>query len=134
MSASPLVEQLIEALRCLPGVGQKSAQRMAFHLLQRDRKGAAHLSQVLQAAVEQVGHCQQCRTLTEDTLCRLCASPRRDQSKLCIVESPVDVQMIEHAADYAGVYFVLMGHLSPLDRTEERRVGKEFRSRWSPYH
>lgn len=123
MSASPLVEQLIEALRCLPGVGQKSAQRMAFHLLQRDRKGAAHLSQVLQAAVEQVGHCQQCRTLTEDTICHLCASPRRDRSKLCIVESPVDVQMIEHAADYDGVYFVLMGHLSPLDGLGPNEIG-----------
>ena len=123
MSASPLVEQLIEALRCLPGVGQKSAQRMAFYLLQRDRKGAAQLSHVLQEAVEQVGHCQQCRTLTEDTVCHLCASPRRDRSKLCIVESPVDVQMVEHAADYDGVYFVLMGHLSPLDGLGPNEIG-----------
>ncbi len=123
MSASPLVEQLIEALRCLPGVGQKSAQRMAFHLLQRDRKGAAHLSQVLQAAVDRVGHCQQCRTLTEDRLCHICASSRRDHGKVCIVESPVDVQMIEHAADYDGVYFVLMGHLSPLDGMGPNEIG-----------
>ena len=123
MSASPLVEQLIEALRCLPGVGQKSAQRMAFHLLQRDRQGAAHLSQVLDAAVEKVGHCQQCRTLTEDELCHLCNSTRRDRSKLCIVESPVDVQMIEHAADYQGIYFVLMGHLSPLDGLGPNEIG-----------
>ena len=123
MSASPLVEQLIEALRCLPGVGQKSAQRMAFHLLQRDRQGAAHLSQVLDAAVEKVGHCQQCRTLTEDELCHLCSSTRRDRSKLCIVESPVDVQMIEHAADYQGIYFVLMGHLSPLDGLGPNEIG-----------
>lgn len=123
MSVSPLVEQLIEALRCLPGVGQKSAQRMAFHLLQRDRQGASHLSLILQKAVEQVGHCQQCRTLTEETICHICANPRRDQSKICIVESPVDVQMIEHAADYDGVYFVLMGHLSPLDGLGPNEIG-----------
>ncbi|MFO7602573.1 MAG: recombination mediator RecR [Gammaproteobacteria bacterium] len=129
MSAAPLVEQLIEALRCLPGVGQKSAQRMAFYLLQRDRKGAAQLSQVLHAAVEQVGHCQQCRTLTEDELCPLCASPRRDRSKLCIVESPVDVPMIEHAADYDGVYFVLMGHLSPLDGLGPNEIGLDILAR-----
>jgi len=123
MSSSPLVEQLIEALRCLPGVGQKSAQRMAFHLLQRDRKGASHLANLLQTSVERVGHCQQCRTLTEDTICHLCSSARRDRSKLCIVESPVDVQMIEHAADYQGVYFVLMGHLSPLDGLGPNEIG-----------
>jgi recombination protein RecR len=123
MPATPLVEQLIDALRCLPGVGKKSAQRMAFHLLQRDREGAAHLAKVLQLAVEQVGHCQQCRTLTEETICYLCASNRRDRSKLCIVESPVDVHMIEHAADYDGLYFVLMGNLSPLDGLGPNEIG-----------
>ncbi len=123
MSQSPLLLQLIEALRCLPGVGPKSAQRMAFHLLERDREGALRLSRVLQDAVERIGHCGQCRTLSEDALCRLCADPARDQGLICIVETPADVLALEQATDYRGHYFVLMGHLSPLDGIGPAELG-----------
>ena len=112
---SPLLQQLMEALRCLPGVGPKSASRMAFHLLERDRDGAQRLSQALQKAVEEIGHCRSCRTLSETELCPVCAHPGRDGSVLCVVEHPADVEAIEQAAGYKGLYFVLMGHLSPLD-------------------
>jgi recombination protein RecR len=113
--STPLIGQLIEAFRCLPGVGPKSAQRMAFHMLERDREGARQLAEVLNQAVEQVGHCEQCRTLSETALCSLCASHNRERSLLCIVESPIDVQAVIQATDYRGLFFVLMGHLSPLD-------------------
>ncbi len=113
--STPLIGQLIEALRCLPGVGPKSAQRMAYHLLERDRDGARQLAAVLNEAAEQVGHCEQCRTLSEKPLCDVCASNRRDRSQLCVVESPIDVQAIMQGTDYSGLFFVLMGHLSPLD-------------------
>ena len=113
--STPLIGQLIEALRCLPGVGPKSAQRMAYHLLERDRDGARQLAVVLNEAVERVGHCEQCRTLSESTVCDVCASPKRDRGQLCVVESPIDVQAILQATDYRGLFFVLMGHLSPLD-------------------
>lgn len=112
---SPLLSRLMEALRCLPGVGPKSSQRMALHLLERDREGAERLVAALQAALEHIGHCQQCRTLSETELCALCASPRRERSALCVVETPADVLAIEQATGFKGVYFVLMGHLSPLD-------------------
>jgi len=115
MSLSPLIDQLIEALRVLPGVGPKSAQRMAFYLLERNRDGAKTLSSLLLSAVENIGHCQQCRTLTEDELCSICANPRRDVASICIVETPSDVMMIDKVTGYKGLYFVLMGHLSPLD-------------------
>ena len=115
MSFSPLIGQLIDVLCCLPGVGQKSAQRMAFHLLQRDREGAKRMAETLLEAVERIGHCSQCRSLSEQSICELCASQQRDRSLLCVVESPVDVQAVLQAADYKGVFFVLMGHLSPLD-------------------
>ena len=92
--------QLIEALRCLPGVGPKSAQRMAFHLLERDRNGASQLSRVMQQAVEEIGHCQSCRTLSETDLCNLCANTQRDESVLCVVETPVDVLALEQATDF----------------------------------
>lgn len=115
MSASPLLVQLIDALRCLPGVGPKSAQRMAFHLLEKDREGALKLSRLLEAAVDKIGQCSQCRTLTEAETCELCANPARDASILCIVETPADVMALEQATDFRGRYFVLMGHLSPLD-------------------
>ncbi|MCW9014282.1 MAG: recombination mediator RecR [Gammaproteobacteria bacterium] len=115
MSHSPLLNQLIEALRCLPGVGPKSAQRMAFHLLERDRDGALKLSRALREAVENIGHCKQCRTLSETEICGLCANPSRDPLFMCVVETPSDVLAIEQATDFKGVYFVLMGHLSPLD-------------------
>jgi len=115
MSQSPLLLQLIEALRCLPGVGPKSAQRMAFHLLEKDREGGLKLSRVLEEAVEKIGQCSQCRTLTESETCELCANPARDASIMCIVETPADVLALEQATDFRGRYFVLMGHLSPLD-------------------
>ena len=123
MSGSPLVNKLIEALRCLPGVGPKSAQRMAYHLLEREREAAEHLSEVLVKAVKEVGHCQQCRSLSEQTVCDLCASHNRDRSVLCIVESPADVQVLEQSTDYKGLYFVLMGHLSPLDGIGPEEIG-----------
>ena len=123
MSQSPLLLQLIDALRCLPGVGPKSAQRMAFHLLERDRDGARKLSRALDAAVEHIGHCKQCRTLSETEVCALCADPGRDRSLICIVETPVDVLALEQATDYRGNYFVLMGHLSPLDGIGPAELG-----------
>lgn len=105
----------MEALRCLPGVGPKSAQRMAFHLLERDRKGAEHLSLMLRQAVEQIGHCERCRTFSETPICQVCENPRRDASTICVVENPADLFALEQATGYSGHYFVLMGHLSPLD-------------------
>ncbi len=110
-----LIAELMEALRCLPGVGPKSAQRMSYHLLQRNREGARRLAQALAAAAERVGHCARCRTLTELDVCSLCGSAQRDHAQLCIVESPADVLALEQATGYRGLYFVLMGHLSPLD-------------------
>ena len=115
MGAEPLLEQLIEALRCLPGVGPKSAQRMALHLLERDREGGRQLSATLAAAMERIGRCRLCRNLTEQELCRICANEQRDAALLCVVESPGDVLAIEQATGYRGRYFVLLGRLSPLD-------------------
>jgi len=115
MSFSPLIVRLMETLRCLPGVGPKSAQRMAMHLLERDREGALALAETLQAAMEGVGHCKRCRTLAETELCAICSSHARDQRLLCVVETPADVLAIEQAGSYRGYYFVLMGHLSPID-------------------
>ncbi len=123
MPGSPLLDQLIDALRCLPGVGPKSAQRMAYHMLQRDRDGGKRLATVLSDAIDKIGHCRLCRTLTELELCNICASSRRDASLLCVVESPADVAAIEQAADYRGRYFVLMGHLSPLDGIGPAQIG-----------
>lgn len=111
----PSLVRLIETLRCLPGVGPKSAQRMAFHLLEKDRNGASAIAEALQKAVSDVGRCQRCRMFAEAELCPVCASPARDRSLLCIVESPADVAAIEQSGSYRGCYFVLMGHLSPLD-------------------
>lgn len=123
MGSAPLLEQLVEALRCLPGVGPKSAQRMAFHLLERDRDGGVHLASTLQAAMERMGRCAKCRNLTEDELCRICASGQRDRASLCIVESPADVMAIEQATAYRGLYYVLMGRLSPLDGVGPEELG-----------
>jgi len=123
MSQSPLLLQLIEALRCLPGVGPKSAQRMAFHLLERDRKGASILSDSLKQAVDHIGHCAQCRTLSETEICGYCADTRRNDELLCIVETPADVLAINQVADFNGKYFVLMGHLSPLDGIGPAELG-----------
>jgi recombination protein RecR len=111
----PSLNRLIEALRCLPGVGPKSAQRMAFHLLEKDRPAAQALADALQKAATGVGRCQRCRMFADADLCPICASPARDPSLLCVVESPADVAAIEQSGSYRGVYFVLMGHLSPLD-------------------
>ncbi len=107
--------QLMQALRVLPGVGPKSAQRMAFHLLQRDRQGARALAEALLAAVEQIGYCRQCRTLTEGELCAVCANPNRDDAQLCIVETPAEVFAINQSTGFKGRFFVLNGRLSPLD-------------------
>lgn len=115
MNDNSLIGQLVEALRCLPGVGPKSAQRMTFYLLERDRDGARRLAQSLLVAADRVGNCQACRTLSEDEVCRICANQRRDRSQLCVVEMPADVHAVEQSAAYRGVYFVLMGHLSPID-------------------
>jgi len=123
MAFSPLIGELIEALRCLPGVGPKSAQRMAFHLLQRDRQGARRLADALVAARERVGECRECRMLTEEPLCDICSSVRRERSVLCIVETPADVYALDAATDYSGLYFVLMGHLSPLDGIGPEELG-----------
>jgi recombination protein RecR len=114
-SLSPNIDQLIEALRCLPGVGPKSAQRMTFHLLERNRDGGQRLAQALTNALDQVHHCQRCRILSESDLCSRCNDEHREHDKLCIVEMPSDVLAIEQATHYKGQYFVLSGHLSPLD-------------------
>jgi recombination protein RecR len=111
---SPL-DELIEALRCLPGVGPKSAQRMAYALLQRDRQGAARLAQALTRALDTLRHCVRCNTFTEDEICARCASPRRDASLLCIVETPADLNMMEQTHAYNGMYYALLGRISPLD-------------------
>ena len=123
MSASPLIRRLMEALRCLPGVGNKTAQRMAYHLLERDREGGRRLAQALLKAMDEVGKCRDCRTLCESDLCPLCASATRDSSLLCVVETPVDIDAIEQATDFRGRYFVLMGHLSPLDGIGPQQLG-----------
>lgn len=123
MSSSPLVNQLIEALRCLPSVGPKSAQRMAYYLLERDRSGAENLSAVLAKAAKEVGSCEQCRSLTEQKVCDICTSSSRDRSLLCIVETPSDVQVIEQSTSFKGLFFVLMGHLSPLDGIGPEEIG-----------
>ncbi len=113
----------MEALRCLPGVGPKSAQRMAFHLLERDRDGASRLSRMLEQAVERIGHCERCRALSESQICALCSNPNRDDAQLCIVETPADVLALEQATDFRGRYFVLGGHLSPLDGIGPNELG-----------
>lgn len=123
MSYSPLIGQLISALKRLPGVGQKSAQRMAFYLLQHDKQGAMQISQSLAAAIELVGECSQCRVLSEVELCEVCSNPKRSQQQVCVVESPADVQAFEQSTHYNGRYFVLMGHLSPLDGIGPHEIG-----------
>lgn len=115
MKTPSTLEELIEALRCLPGVGPKSAQRMAYHLLQRDMPGAQRLASALALALERIRHCEKCNSFAEEAICALCRSPRRDPSQLCVVESPGDLLMMEQAQCFRGLYFVLMGTLSPLD-------------------
>ncbi len=123
MNYTPLLADLIEALQCLPGVGNKSAQRMAFHLLERDRTGGERLAASLTAAVRDIGHCQRCRNFSATELCPICASERRDAGLLCVVETPADVAAIEHSTGYSGRYFVLMGRLSPLDGIGPSEIG-----------
>ncbi|MDX5363882.1 MAG: recombination mediator RecR [Pseudazoarcus pumilus] len=124
MSPSSL-DALIEALRCLPGVGPKSAQRMAYHLLQRDQRGAAALAGALHKALAVLRHCELCNSFTEDTVCRRCADPQLDRSLLCVVEMPADLAVIEQTHAYKGLYYVLMGRLSPLDGIGPRELGLE---------
>ncbi|MFW8589176.1 recombination mediator RecR [Glaciecola sp. 2405UD65-10] len=124
MSFSPLIDELISAFKCLPGVGAKSAQRMAFTLLERNRTGALKLSEALHNAMEHINHCEQCRTFTEAKLCNICSNPSRSESQqICIVESPQDVLAIEQTLQFKGTYFVLMGHLSPIDGIGPSEIG-----------
>ena len=123
MNYSPALAQLISALRRLPGVGPKTAQRMAFHLLERDREGAREISRALTTAVTSIGHCSRCRMLSDVEVCPICASPQRDPSLVCVVESPADVVAVEQSGGFRGRYFVLMGHLSPLDGVGPEELG-----------
>jgi recombination protein RecR len=119
------LDELTQALRCLPGVGPKAAQRMALHMLQHDRDGALRLARALESATQSIQHCQRCNTFTEDALCALCRSGKRDASLLCVVETPADLLMIEHTQAYTGLYFVLMGRLSPLDGIGPKEIRLE---------
>lgn len=119
----PVIDELIDALRCLPGVGPKSAQRMALHLLERNRPASVRLAKALTDAAERVTRCQQCRNLTEQPLCVLCANPRRDGKRICVVETPADLVAIETSGSYQGLYFVLLGHLSPIDGIGPEDIG-----------
>jgi recombination protein RecR len=125
LASSSLLVQLVDALRCLPGVGPKTAQRMAFHLLERDRDGGKQLAAILMAAMDRIGRCSRCRDLTEETVCRVCSDPKRDNTLLCVLESPSDVLAIEQATGYRGLYYVLMGRLSPLDGIGPAELGLE---------
>jgi recombination protein RecR len=122
MDNPPALDELIRALRCLPGVGPKSAQRMAYHLMQRDHEGAQRLADGLLQALGRLRHCARCNTFTETETCSVCASPRRDPSLLCVVETPGDLLMMEQTQSYPGLYFVLMGRLSPLDGIGPREI------------
>jgi recombination protein RecR len=122
MEPSAALQSLIDALRALPGVGPKSAQRMAYHLLQRDRDGAARLGAALGRALERIRHCDRCNNFSEQPVCELCASARRDAAKLCVVESPADLLRMEQTLAYGGLYFVLLGRLSPLDGVGPREL------------
>lgn len=124
MRTSSMLEQLMEALRCLPGVGPKSAQRMAFHLLQRNRKGGLQLAEALSQAMTEIGHCSQCRTFTEQDTCHICTNSKRQvNGQMCVVETPADIAAIEATGQFSGRYFVLMGHLSPLDGIGPSDIG-----------
>ena len=118
-----VIDQLIDALRCLPGVGAKSAQRMALQLLERDRVAASHLSESIAEAVEKVGRCAECRTLTEHQICAICSNVRRSNGEICVVENPADLYAIEQAGSFQGKYFVLLGHLSPIDGIGPEQLG-----------
>ena len=122
MSPPSSLESLVEALRCLPGIGPKSAQRMAYYLMQRDRQGAQQLADALQLALGALRHCQRCNTFTEADICELCQSGKRDPRLLCVVETPVDMNMMEQTHAYSGLYYVLMGRVSPLDGIGPREL------------
>jgi recombination protein RecR len=123
MSSSPSLTELVNALKCLPGVGQKSAQRMALHLIERDQIGAARIANAALTALEKVRHCKQCRNFSDTDLCELCSNQKRDVASLCIVETPVDVLAIEASGAFRGLYFVLLGRLSPLDGIGPDQLG-----------
>jgi recombination protein RecR len=123
MESSNLIKQLVDALRVLPGVGNKSATRMAYQLLDRNRAGGRRLAEALNVAMDGVRDCQSCRTFSDEEICSICRDPRRDPTLLCVVETPSDVQAIEHTGGYRGRYFVLRGHLSPLDGVGPEQVG-----------
>ncbi len=125
MSSSPLLDRFIDALQCLPGIGRKSAQRIAFQLLQRDRERALKLADAIREAMEHIGHCSRCRTFSETALCQICDSSKRDASLLCVVENPLDVSAIGQSSDYQGLFFVLMGHLSPIDGITPSKLGMD---------
>jgi recombination protein RecR len=125
MNTPSSLEQLIESLRCLPGVGPKSAQRMAYHLLQRDQTGALRLADALRGALEHIRHCEKCNSFAEQEICGLCSSAKRDASLLCVVETPADLLMMEQTQCYRGLYFVLMGRLSPLDGIGPKEIHLE---------
>jgi recombination protein RecR len=118
-----VLDELLDALRCLPGVGARSAQRMAYHLLERDRQGGGRLATALQAAMQRIGNCVECRSFSESERCALCAGSTRERSQLCVVETPADLAAIEHATGYRGLYFVLLGRLSPLDGLGPEELG-----------
>ncbi|MBT3868057.1 MAG: recombination protein RecR [Gammaproteobacteria bacterium] len=123
MKEQTLIEQVIDAFRCLPGVGPKSAQRMLLHLLERDREGGRHLARILSEAIEKIGHCKSCRNLTEAELCEICSDGNRGSTIMCVVEAPSDVIAIEQSLSYRGQYFVLMGTLSPIDGRGPDEIG-----------
>ena len=125
MTPPSSLDELVQALRCLPGVGPKAAQRMSLHLLQHDQGGGIRLADALRKALSNIRHCERCNTFTESNLCGLCASTRRDQSLLCVVETPADLMMVEQTQAYSGLYFVLMGRLSPLDGVGPRDIHVE---------
>ena len=126
---SPLLNQLIEAFQCLPGVGSKTAQRLAFHVLDKDRSGGSRLAAALDRAVSSIRNCERCRMLTEEPVCRFCGSDKRDRTQLCVVETPADLLAIEQSGAYRGAYFVLMGHLSPIDGIGPTELGLELLER-----
>ena len=123
MSESSLLNELVSAFKCLPSVGARTAQRMAFHLLERDRENGLKLAEAMKMAIENIGHCSQCRTLTEHKVCRICSDKSRSPNTLCVVENPTDVLAVEQATAYRGYYFVLMGKLSPLDGVGPEDLG-----------
>jgi len=123
-----MFDELVEAFCCLPGVGKKSAQRMSLHLLERDREGAKRLADTIDKAMRKIGHCASCRNFTEHELCHICQNPKRDAGTICVVETPADVLAIENSASFSGRYFVLMGHLSPLDGLGPKELGLDILS------